>query len=232
MAGRAYIVGAGPGDPGLLTLRAVSVLERADSVLYDALVSDDVMQYVPARAERIFVGKRCGAHTMAQDEINALMVRLARSGHVVVRLKGGDPFVFGRGGEELQALREAHVPCEIVPGISSALAVPASAGIPLTHRGVSGSFAVATGYNGNLSRETGTLVLLMSLGKIAEIAEGLVADGYSADLPVAVIENGTLPAQRTITGTLRTIGPKVATAQLTGPAVIVVGEVVKLARGA
>ena len=237
--GKAFIVGGGPGDPGLVTLRALEVLAAAHVVLYDALVSDAVLAMASPTCEKTFVGKRNGSYAMRQEDIVALMIRRARDGKRVVRLKGGDPFVFGRGAEEAIALRDAGLSFEIVPGVSSALAVPAYAGIPLTHRGLSASFTVATGHEDPQKPESqidwqcladsgGTVVLLMGLTELRNIAARLLEKGMSSSLPVAVVENGTLPQQRTIVGTLQTIADDVAEHDVRGPAVIVIGEVVRL----
>ena len=237
--GKAFIVGGGPGDPGLVTLRALEVLAAAHVVLYDALVSDAVLAMASPTCEKTFVGKRNGLYATQQGEIVALMIRSARGGKRVVRLKGGDPFIFGRGAEEAIALHDAGVSFEIVPGVSSALAVPAYAGIPLTHRGLSASFTVATAHEDRrkpesqidwqcLADSAGTVVLLMGLTELRNIAARLLAKGMSPFLPVAVIENGTLPQQRTIVGTLQTIADDVAGHNVRGPAVIVIGEVVRL----
>jgi uroporphyrinogen III methyltransferase / synthase len=237
--GRVWLVGAGPGDPGLLTLRAAEALRAADVLLYDALVSDAIVAMAAPHCERVFVGKRGGNHAMPQDEIEALMIRAAREGKQVVRLKGGDPFVFGRGGEEAQTLHEAGIPFEIVPGISSALAAPAYAGIPLTHREHNTAFTVATGHEdptksastldwSKLADPHRTLVLLMATGNLREIAEQLVAHRLPRTTPVAVIQEGTRPTQRTAIGTLATIADDVARAGIGAPAVVVIGGVVRL----
>jgi uroporphyrinogen III methyltransferase / synthase len=238
-AERVFLVGAGPGDPGLLTLRAAEVLRCADVLLYDALASDDVVALTPPQCERIFVGKRAGDHAMAQHEIEALAIAKAREGRRVVRLKGGDPFVFGRGGEEAQALLAAGVAFEIVPGISSALAVPAYAGIPVTHREHAASFTVLTGHEdpakaassldwSKLADPNRTLVILMASANIAEIAARLVAHGLDGATPAAVVQDGTRPTQRTVTATLATIAAEAAKAQIRAPAVVVVGAVARL----
>ncbi|HEX3369918.1 MAG TPA: uroporphyrinogen-III C-methyltransferase [Candidatus Cybelea sp.] len=237
--GRVFLVGAGPGDPGLLTLRAAELLERAEVLLYDALAGDAIVALAPASCERIFVGKRAGAHAMPQTEIERLAIERARGGARVVRLKGGDPFVFGRGGEEAQALRAAGIPFEIVPGVSSAYAVPAYAGIPVTHRAHAAAFTVATGHEdptkaassldySKLADPGRTLILLMATSNLAEITSELVANGLEAQTPVAVVADGTRPSQRTVTGTLATICDEVERAQVGAPAVVVVGAVVKL----
>ena len=237
--GRVFLVGAGPGDPGLLTLRAAELLERADVLLYDALASDAIVELAPGSCARIFVGKRAGAHAMPQTEIERLAIVHARAGARVVRLKGGDPFVFGRGGEEAEALRAAGVPFEIVPGVSSAYAVPAYAGIPVTHRAHAAAFTVATGHEdpakatssldySKLADPGRTLVLLMATANLAEITGELVANGLAPQTPVAVVQDGTRPSQRTVTGTLTTICDEVSRARIGAPAVVVVGPVVEL----
>jgi uroporphyrinogen III methyltransferase / synthase len=239
MTGVVYLVGAGPGDPGLLTLRAAEVLRDADVLLYDALASDAVIALAPQECERIYVGKRAGEHAMAQDEIEALAIVKALEGRRVVRLKGGDPFVFGRGGEEAAALRAAGVPFEIVPGISSALAVPAYAGIPLTHREYAASFTVLTGHEDpgkpasaldweKLADPKRTLVMLMATANLREIAGELVAHGLDASTPVAVVQDGTRPSQRTVLGSLETIADDVVRAKIAAPAIVVVGGVAGL----
>ena len=237
--GKVYLVGAGPGDPGLLTLRAAHVLSIADVLLYDALASDAVVAMVPPNCERVFVGKRGGRESMPQDEIEALVVQKAREHRHVVRLKGGDPFVFGRGGEEAQRLASEGIPFEIVPGISSAIAAPAYAGIPVTHRDHNPAFTVATGHEDpakerstldwqKLADPHRTLVLLMATANLEEIARQLVANGLPAKTPVAVVQNGTRPNQQSVTGTLATIAGDAREAGVGSPAVVVVGEVVRL----
>src|SRR5437660_4001547 len=204
--GRVSLVGAGPGDPGLLTVRALERLREAEVVVYDRLVNPELLDEAPAEALRIFAGKRVGAHCLPQAAINALLVHHASAGRVVVRLKGGDPFVFGRGGEEALALAKAGIPFEVVPGVSSLSAVPASAGIPVTHRGVSSKVTIVQGQGpidfGALAHAGGTIVLFMALGRLAEIAEGLVAHGLASDTPAAVISSGTMSAQETVTAPL------------------------------
>ena len=234
---KVYIVGAGPGDPGLLTVRALELLRKADVVIYDYLVNSDLLTHLKEDAERIFVGK-IGRGTQApQSEINELLVSKASEGKLVVRLKGGDPFLFGRGAEEALTLQAASIPFEIVPGISSALAVPAYAGIPLTHRGLSSSIAILTGANagnGKLSedlfnaRAADTIVVLMGIAHLREIAEQLTALGRSLDTPVAVLRWGTYESQQIVTGTLATIGDIAVAEGLRAPSIIVIGEVVQL----
>ncbi len=238
---KVYIVGAGPGDPKLLTVRAAELLGSARVVLYDALVSDAILELLPEGCEQIFVGKRAGRFATDQGLIIGRMIEIVRSGTPVIRLKGGDPFVFGRGGEEAQALARVGIPFEIVPGISSALAVPAYAGIPLTHRGYSGGFTVVTGHEDPLKSKahvdwrgianTGsTIVLLMALGELRAIAQRLCEHGLPRDHPVALIENGTLPEQRTIEATLETIADRAEVERAVSPAVVVIGDVVRLRR--
>ncbi len=228
-----YLVGAGPGDPGLLTVRGAEVLGRADVVVYDRLSVAALLDLAPASAERIGVGKVPGGPSVSQEEINTLLVDLGRQGRSVVRLKGGDPFVFARGGEEARALGEAGVPFEVVPGVTSAIAAPAYAGIPLTLRHSSTSFTVVTGHEdpaagdeGSVDWEAvakvgGTIVVLMGVARMGAIADRLLAAGLPADTPAAAVQWGTRPAQRTVRATLATI----ASADLEAPATIVIGEV-------
>jgi uroporphyrin-III C-methyltransferase len=235
--GRVWLVGAGPGDPDLLTVKAARVLATARVVLYDHLASAAVLALVPAHARRICVGKRDRRHTMAQEAINALLVRLAAEGNDVVRLKGGDPYIFGRGGEEAMALAEAGIAFEVVPGITSAQGMAAYAGMPLTHREHASSVVFATGHlrEGGaapdwavLARPRQTVVIYMGLGGLATICRELVLHGLPADTPAAVVERATRPGQRVVTGTLLTL-PTLASAQeVAAPALIVVGEVVRL----
>ena len=234
---KVYLVGAGPGDPGLLTVKAWELLRKADVVIYDYLVNPDLLIHLKEDAERIFVGKVGHGTQTPQSKINALLVSKASGGKLVVRLKGGDPFLFGRGGEEALILRAAGIPFEIVPGISSALAVPAYAGIPLTHRGLSSSIVILTGANagdGKLSedllnaRSADTIVVLMGIAHLRDIAEQLVILGKSLDTPVAVIQWGTYESQQVVTGTLETIADVAAGQRLRSPSIIVIGEVVSL----
>lgn len=232
------LVGAGPGDPGLITVRGLDLLRRADVVVYDRLVSPKLLDESRPDARRVFVGKACGAQALPQSEINALLIDEALRGYRVVRLKGGDAFVFGRGGEEILALTEAGVPFEVVPGVTSAVAVPAAAGIPLTHRGIASSFAVVTGHRQadgadaidwpSLARGVDTLVILMGLGHLASIARELIAHGRDPDTPAALIERGTTEAQRTVEATLATLAAAGAAAALEAPVVAVIGRVVSL----
>lgn len=237
--GKVFLTGAGPGDPGLLTLRAGEALRRADVLLYDALASDAIVDLVSPACERIYVGKRGGAESATQDEIEKLLIEKARAGKNVVRLKGGDPFLFGRGGEEAQALRAAGVDFEIIPGVSSALAAPAYAGIPVTHRDHNTVLTIVAGHEDpakassaidwrRLSDPKQTLVFLMAMRTLREIAAKLVENGLPADHPAAVIANGTRPSQKTVTGTLGSIADDAARAGLGAPAIVVVGTVVGL----
>ncbi|MHB8704235.1 MAG: uroporphyrinogen-III C-methyltransferase [Candidatus Tyrphobacter sp.] len=239
MSGRVALVGAGPGDPELLTLGAVHALRAADVVLYDALVSDAVLAFAPPTCERIYVGKRGGDHAVSQNEIETLMARKAREGKVVVRLKGGDPFVFGRGAEEAESLRDAGIAFAIVPGVTSAIAVPAYAGIPVTRRGLASSFVVATGHEDpqkdesaidwtRLAGASDTLVFLMGLDTLESIAARLQAAGLDPATPAAVIANGTRPTQRSVVATLEKVAQRARDAGLRAPAVLVVGKVVAL----
>jgi uroporphyrinogen III methyltransferase/synthase len=237
--GKVYLVGSGPGDPGLLTLKAKECIEKADVVIYDYLANAVFLEYAKKDAERIYVGKEGGRHTMGQHEINRLIVEKARKGLRVVRLKGGDPFIFGRGGEEAQELVRAGIPFEVVPGVTSAIAVPAYAGIPLTHRDFTATVAFVTGHE-DPTKETsniawdkiatgiGTLVFLMGVGNLSKIAASLVDHGRSPDTPVAVIRAGTVPAQRTVTGSLGNIADIAQQEKIKPPAIIVVGDVVSL----
>lgn len=237
--GKVYLIGAGPGDPGLMTLKGKDILSEADVIIYDYLANKRFLEYAKPQAELIYVGKKGGDHTMGQAEINRLIVKKSKSGNSVARLKGGDPFIFGRGGEEAQELVADGVPFEVVPGITSAISVPAYAGIPLTHRDHTATVAFVTGHEDPLKEESniqwdklatgvGTLVFLMGVGNLKKIAENLVHHGRSPDTPVAVIRRGTVAEQETITGNLKNIAVWVETANLRPPAIIVVGDVVGL----
>jgi len=238
-AGMVYLVGAGPGDPGLISVKAVACIKKADVIVYDRLLDEGLLGEALPEAERIYVGKTAGEHTKPQDEINRLLVDLAKQGKTVVRLKGGDPFVLGRGGEEAEVLVQNGVPFEVVPGITSAVAVPAYAGIPVTHRGLASSFAVITGHEDptkdsssinweKLATGVDTLIFLMGMKNLPHIVDRLSAYGRSPETPVAVIKEGTHPQQETVTGTLKNIVDRVAEHGLTSPAVIVVGDVVSM----
>ncbi len=235
--GCVQLVGAGPGDPELLTLRAVRLLAQADVVVYDHLVSPQVLAFAAPQAERLYAGKQLNHHSLPQLEINELLVRLARQGRRVVRLKGGDPFVFGRGGEEAQALAAQGIDFEVVPGITAACGVSSYAGIPLTHRDHAQSCLFVTGHlkDGSadldwaaLTRARQTVVIYMGLGALPEICAQLVRHGQSPDMPAAVVQQGTTPDQRVVTGTLSDLEQRVAAAGLVSPCLIIVGEVVRL----
>jgi len=238
-AGTVYLVGAGPGDAGLLTLRGAELLGRADVILYDALVNRDLLRLAPIEAERIYTGKRSQDHAFSQEELNKLLVSKAREGKTVIRLKGGDPYVFGRGGEEAAVLAAAKIPFEVVPGVSAAFAVPAAAGIPLTHRDHCSSFTVLTGYDNpekygqgldfaEVAKIPGTKVILMGVARIRELATRLVENGMSPETPVALVRWGTTGRQQTVEGTLATIADAVEKSGFTPPAVTIIGDVVKL----
>lgn len=233
--GVVHLVGAGPGDPELLTLRALRLIEAADAVVYDRLVGQGVLDLIPVGVTRFNVGKTSGHHPVPQDRIEALLVQLARAGHRVVRLKGGDPFVFGRGGEEAEALRAAGIDVDVVPGVSAAFGCAAAAGLPLTYRGVARSLHLITAHaqeGGELDLDwsllagEGTVVAYMGIGTAERLSRDLVTAGRSADTPVAIIERGTMPDMRVIRSTLGTLPADVEAAGIEPPALIVVGEVV------
>lgn len=236
--GKVYLTGAGPGDPKLITLKGLESIQQADVLVYDRLVSPELLKYASTHAELIFAGKSVDCHWLKQEEINLLLVEKALQGHTVTRLKGGDPFVFGRGGEEALCLQENGIPFEIIPGITSSIAVPAYAGIPVTHRHVASSFTVITGHecpskkdssiNWKLAAESDTTVFLMGLGNLPIIIDKLLQYGKLPDTPIALIRNGTCESQEILEGTISDIVAKLASAQLKSPVTIVVGEVVKL----
>ncbi|MFA6384310.1 MAG: uroporphyrinogen-III C-methyltransferase [Candidatus Omnitrophota bacterium] len=237
--GMVYLVGAGPGDPELITVKATRLLKTAQAVVYDRLANPRILQYIPEDAELHYVGKAASRHTLTQDKINMLLVRLAKKGKMVVRLKGGDPFVFGRGGEEILALVKYKIPFEVVPGVTSAVAVPAYAGIPVTHRGMTSGFAVFTGQEDpekadssiawdKISTGIGTLVFLMGVENLASIVKTLMKYGRPESTPCCLIQWGTLPYQKTVAGTLATIIDEVRRRGITPPAILVVGDVVSL----
>jgi len=239
-AGSVVLVGAGPGDPDLLTVKAARALASADVVLYDHLVSDEVLALLPPGADRIYVGKQSARHALPQEEIIASMLRLARSGRRVLRLKGGDPYIFGRGGEEAEALAQAGIAFEVIPGISAAQGAAASAGIPLTHRDHAASLLWVTGHLRAetpdqlgldwpaLARPNQTLVIYMGVAALPVISSELIRHGLAPDTPAAIVERATLPGQRTLVGCLRTLPALARGLAVRTPALIVVGDVVRL----
>jgi uroporphyrin-III C-methyltransferase len=239
MTGKVYLVGSGPGGLGLLTFRAREVIDGADVILYDQLPGDEILASLPRTAERVDCGKFGGHHVLEQTEIEALMVERARQGKTVVRLKGGDPFLFGRGGEEMETLREQGISVEIIPGISSAIAVPECVGIPVTHRRYASQVTILTGHEDPtkgesalnwqwLAKTSGTIVILMGVKNLPVIAESLIRNGKDPETPVAVIERGLRPDQRVTIAPLAEIGRRAGDAAIAPPAVIVIGDVVRL----
>ena len=235
--GTVYLVGSGPGDIDLLTLRAARLIGEADAVVYDHLIADGVLDLVRADAQKIYVGKETSRHTVPQDELNLLLVRLAREGLKVVRLKGGDPFIFGRGGEEIETLFECGIPFEVVPGVTAAAGCAAYAGIPLTHRDHAQAVVFVTGHlrDGTvnldwpaLARPNQTVVFYMGVGGINEICRQMIAHGLPASHPAGVVQNGTTSRQRVLTANLATLPEQVKAAGVTSPALIIVGSVVSL----
>jgi uroporphyrin-III C-methyltransferase len=237
--GKVFLVGAGPGDPELITLKGLRSLRKADVVVYDRLICLDLLDEAPSQARRVFAGKASGRHSMKQQEINALLITYARRGCIVVRLKGGDPFVFGRGGEEALALAQAGIPFEVVPGVSSAIAVPAYAGIPVTQRDLVSSVTIVTGHDQQSSGSSGvnwealatlggTLVILMGVEMLSHITQRLLSGGLNPDTPAAVIQQGTVPQQRVVKDTIVGIAERAWAARITSPAVVVIGAVVAL----
>ena len=236
--GKVYIIGAGPGDPGLITLRGAACIGKADVIIYDHLVSPEILRHAAGKARRIYAGKQGGDHTLSQQQINRLLVEEAGRGNIVARLKGGDPLIFGRGGEEAEVLHEQGIPFEIVPGVTSAVAVPAYAGIPLTHRNHTSTVAFVTGHE-DPTKETsdidwaalariGTLVFLMGIKNLPAITENLIRCGKPSETPAALIRRGTTAEQETLTGTLREIAQKAVERHFPPPAVLVVGSVAGL----
>ncbi len=237
--GKVYLIGAGPGDPGLITIKGLECVKKADVIIYDYLANERLLDQRRTEAELIYVGKQGGRHTLPQDEINSLIVRKAKEGKIVARLKGGDPFIFGRGGEEAEDLVDNGVPFEVVPGVTAATSVPTYAGIPLTHREHTASVAFVTGHEDPTKEESkvhwdristgiGTLVFFMGLKNLQNIVDNLITHGRSPETPVALIQWGTRTDQKVVTGVLKDIVPKVKEAKLGPPAIIVVGEVVRL----
>ena len=239
LEGRATLVGAGPGDPDLLTLRAVKAIQSADALLFDALIDPAILDLARPGARRIDVGKRCGRHAMHQTAINALIVRLAREGAHVVRLKGGDPFVFGRGGEELDSLRNAGVPVTVVPGVTAACAAAASLQIPLTHRDVARSVHFVTGHGADgevpahdwaaLVRTGGTIAAYMASRTLPKVAAGLIAAGMNGSTPAVAVENASRANERRVFGTVADLAETLAAAGFDGPTLVLIGAVVDMA---
>jgi uroporphyrin-III C-methyltransferase len=233
-------VGAGPGDPKLLTIKAMELLSKADVVVYDRLVGESILKFAPKTSRKIYVGKRAGKHVVPQDKINELLVTTALEGKVVVRLKGGDPFLFGRGGEEAETLLEKNVPFEIVPGVTSAIAAPMYAGIPLTHRDYASSVAIVTGHRAGdsgkpvnwskLANAVDTIVILMGIESLEAIVAKLIAGGLDPSKPVAIIQQGTTKNQKSIIGKLGNIVAEAEKNDVKPPAVVVIGGVVELGR--
>lgn len=239
MKGKVYLVGSGPGDPELLTVKAKRLIESAEVILYDQLPGEAILEMLPESAEKIDVGKYAGNHKLSQWQINELLVKRAKEGKIVVRLKGGDPYLFGRGGEEAQTLAAEGIEVEVVPGITSAIAVPAYAGIPITHRDYASMVTFITGHEEPGKEETaldwellakfeGTLVILMGVSMLERNVKELIKHGKSVDTPVAVIERGTRPDQRTTIGTLADIAGLCKQRKVKAPAITVIGDVVKL----
>ncbi|MBI1807488.1 MAG: uroporphyrinogen-III C-methyltransferase [Ignavibacteria bacterium] len=235
--GKVYIIGAGPGDPELMTVKGLKILQSADVIMYDALVNTELLSYVKESAEKIFVGKRAGAHCKRQEEINELLVLKAREGKLVLRLKGGDPFIFGRGGEELEALQNVGIKVEVVPGITAGIGIPTSLGIPLTHRRHSSSVVFLTGHEDptkdeqhvdwNSISRIDSIVIYMGVKRLHFIVDQLIQHGVSPLKPAAVIFDGTLPEEIVLTGTLEDIGEKVHKHSMNSPGLIIVGDVVR-----
>ncbi len=234
---KVYLVGAGSGDPDLLTIKAVKVLQMADVLLFDRLVSEDVLEYVSKNCIRVFVGKECDYHTVPQEDINRLLVEYGSSHNVVVRLKGGDPFIFGRGGEEIQALEEAGLQWEVIPGITTALGAAATLGIPLTHRGYSSQLILMTGHKqkeqsvsefSSMVLQNKALVIYMGLNRLASIVNDLLLANNSEHTPIAIVQNATLANQKVVTGTIGTIVEQYNQEKLVSPCLIIIGEVVSI----
>ncbi len=238
--GKVFLVGAGPGDPKLLTVRAIELLKQADTVIYDRLVGESILNLAPEKAEKLYVGKRTGKHEVPQDKITELIIEKALKGGRVVRLKGGDPFIFGRGGEEAEALVEKGIEFEVVPGVSSAVAAPMYAGIPLTHRDYAASVAIITGHRAGdtekvidwakIAHVVDTMVILMGIESLEAIMQKLIDGGVNPDTPAAIIESGTLQQQRTIISKINALAKEAKEKHVKPPAVIIIGEVANLGR--
>jgi uroporphyrin-III C-methyltransferase len=234
--GKVYLVGAGPGDPGLLTLKAYQLLKKCDIVIYDALLSEEIVKFIPDHVEKIFIGKSRHHSRLSQDEVEQMMVEKAQEGKNVVRLKGGDPFMFGRGGEEAETLTNAGIQWEVIPGVSSGIAAPAYAGIPTTHRDCASSVTFITGHDASnkpkvewkeIRKNFNTLVIYMGITHIQENVQKLLESNYEPETPIAIIESGTTPKQKIRTGTLGTINDIVDADPVETPALIVIGDVVR-----
>jgi uroporphyrin-III C-methyltransferase len=234
--GKVHLVGAGPGDPGLLTLKAYTLLKKCDIVIYDALLSEEIVKFIPEQTEKVFIGKSRHEDRLSQDEVEQMMVEKAKEGKNVVRLKGGDPFMFGRGGEEAETLTAAGISWEVVPGVSSGIAAPAYAGIPTTHRECASSVTFITGHDASnkpkvewnkIRKNFNTIVIYMGITNIRENVKELLESNYEVDTPIAIIESGTTPKQKIRTGTLGTISEQVDADPVKTPALIVIGDVVK-----
>ncbi|MBH0165591.1 uroporphyrinogen-III C-methyltransferase [Fictibacillus sp. 7GRE50] len=236
--GKVYLVGAGPGDPGLITVKGLRCIQEADVILYDRLVNKELLSYAKPDCDLIYCGKLPNYHFMKQETINSFLVKHAQKGKVVTRLKGGDPFVFGRGGEEAETLAKSRIPFEVIPGITSGIAAPAYAGIPVTHRNMASSYAVVTGHRKkgeedelkweSLANGIDTLAIYMGVANLGYICEQLTKNGKSKETPVALVQWGSLESQRTVTGTLDTIEEIVINEHIENPSMIIVGEVVRL----
>ena len=233
--GKVYLVGAGPGDPGLLTLKAYKLLKQCDIIIYDALLSEEIVKFIPDHIEKVFIGKSRHHSRLSQGEVEQMMVDKAKEGKIVVRLKGGDPFMFGRGGEEAETLTEAGIHWEVIPGVSSGIAAPAYAGIPTTHRDCASSVTFITGHDATnkpkvewdkIRKAFNTLVIFMGITYVKDIVQQLLQSNYSADTLIAIIESGTTPKQKVRTATLATISDLVDADPVETPALIVIGDVV------
>ena len=241
MTGKVFLVGAGPGDPSLITLRAVELIKKADVVLYDRLVSKKILSMVPKKAKAVYVGRAVGDDYKHQDDTNELMVKYAKTKRCIVRLKGGDPIMFGRGGEEAEYLKKHKIQFEIIPGITSGIGSATYAGIPLTHRKFASSVVFVTGHEDfeknkeavrwkKLAKSTDTIVVMMGLSRIGIISKQLLSGGMDKKTPVAVIQDGTTPKQKMITGTISNIAQKVRQSKIAPPSIIIIGNVVSLSK--
>ncbi len=239
MIGKVYLVGAGPGDPELITLKALKILNKANVIIYDRLVSKEILEILPKKTKKIYVGKDPDKKSIIQLSINKILIREAQRGNIVVRLKGGDPFIFGRGAEEVLILKEENIPFEVIPGVSSALAVPISAGIPLTHRKYASSIAIITGHEDatkkiksvkleNLAKSVDTIIILMGVKMLRDIVNRLINSGLNPNTGVAIIENGTKLNERKTLGTLKNIIQKAQEEGIKAPAIIIIGNVVNI----